>query len=174
MSANTTDTPLPWVVKVLVLGAHKDENNQPIPKTAVCTIATGNMQGDIVSRDFLENQLGFQKSSFLELKGTEKRGAVGITGDIMLPKGAINLTWYQKKGSGDFRDMRFLIAPLSGTDIVIGAHSAWKYKLLTAPGLRGENVTTTQVGMSTGRKMRLTLCGKKGYTVFKFDAPDKD
>jgi hypothetical protein len=104
------------------------------------------MQGDIVSRDFLENQLGFQKLSFLELKGTEKRGAVGITGDIMVGKDSTSRCY---------------------------THSAWKYKLLTAPDLRGENVTTTQVGMSTGRKMRLTLCGKKGYTVFKFDAPDK-
>ncbi|PQE06883.1 hypothetical protein CJF31_00010951 [Rutstroemia sp. NJR-2017a BVV2] len=151
MSANTTDTPLPWVENVVVVGAHKDENNHPMAKVAVCTIDTGNMQGDIVSKDFLENQLGFPKSRFRELKGTEKRGAV-VGNNI--PEAAIHLTWYHKKGSRAFHDMRFLIAPHSDADLVIGAQSIWKYNLLTVPYLMSKNVAKEQVAMSTGNNKK--------------------
>jgi hypothetical protein len=84
MSANTTGTPSPWVEKVLVLGAHKDENDCSIPEVALCTIATGNVLGNIVSKEFIEKNLGFPKSSLLELSKTEKRGAVGITDHTMV------------------------------------------------------------------------------------------
>jgi hypothetical protein len=67
-----------WVEQVLVHGAHKDANDHPITKVASCAIATEDVEVNIVSKEFLENHLGFSESSFLELKGTEKRGAVGI------------------------------------------------------------------------------------------------
>jgi hypothetical protein len=70
--------------KVFVLGAHTDTDNQPIPQVAMCTIDTGNLQGNLVSREFVEKRLGYPKSSFRELTQREKRGAVGITEDRLV------------------------------------------------------------------------------------------
>ncbi|PQE32701.1 hypothetical protein CJF32_00008289 [Rutstroemia sp. NJR-2017a WRK4] len=124
--------PSPWIHHVYVLAARHDTQNHPVPKSAVCTIDTGNMQGNLVSRE-LVNRLGYSESNIRDLTQAERRGAVGITNDKLIPEGAIYLTWYHKRGTRVFHNMRFLISPHPHADLVIGAQSILKYDLVTAP-----------------------------------------
>jgi hypothetical protein len=93
------------------------------------------MQGNIVSRDFVENVLGFPSSSFGKMTKEEESGGTGITGEPHIPLGAIHLTWYHKNSTRVFRDMRFLISPAQHCDLIIGAWSIQKDKILDVPCL---------------------------------------
>ncbi|TGO18460.1 hypothetical protein BPAE_0382g00050 [Botrytis paeoniae] len=125
----------PWVLSVFVLSTRKDSDKQPVPKRAKCTIDTGNMQGNIVSRDFVENVLEYSEANFVRLTAEEKEGGFGITGDKLVPEGAIYLTWYHSKSTRVFHEMRFLISPHSQCDLIIGARSILKDNLLSVPNL---------------------------------------
>ncbi|KAF7949121.1 hypothetical protein EAE96_008290 [Botrytis aclada] len=125
----------PWVLSVFVLSTRKDSDKQQVPKRAKCTIDTGNMQGNIVSRDFVENVLEYSEANFARLTAAEKEGGFGITGDKLVPEGAIYLTWYHSKSTRVFHDMRFLISPHSQCDLIIGARSILKDDLLGVPNL---------------------------------------
>src|SRR5450756_826486 len=111
----------PWILPVYVLSSRKDTDKQLVPKEAKCTIDTGNHQGNIVSRDFVLNTLQFPKANFRPLTKEEENGATGITDHKLIPEGAIYLTWYHKKSTRVFRDMRFLISPYQHYDLIIGA-----------------------------------------------------
>jgi hypothetical protein len=89
------------------------------------------MQGNIVSRDFVETVLGFPASSFTKLTKEEEMGGTGINGDSHIPQGAISLTWYHKNSTRVFRDMRFLVSPTQYCDIIIGARSIQTEKILS-------------------------------------------
>jgi hypothetical protein len=93
------------------------------------------MQGNIVSRDFVENVLEFPSSSFEKLTKEEETGGTGITGEPHIPLGAVNLTWYHKNSTRVFRDMRFLVSPSQHCDLIIGAWSIQKDKILDVPCL---------------------------------------
>ncbi|RAL60734.1 hypothetical protein DID88_009840 [Monilinia fructigena] len=82
----------PWVLPVLVLSSRRDTDKQPVPKRAKCTIDTGNMQGNIVSREFVEKVLEYPESNFVPLTAEEKEGGFGVTGHKLVPQGAIYLT----------------------------------------------------------------------------------
>jgi hypothetical protein len=125
----------PWILPVHVVSNRQDTDKHPITKIAKCTIDTGNMQGNIVSRQFLEQVLEFPASSFIKLTEEEESGATGITGDSHIPQGAAYLTWYHKKSTRVFRDMRFLISSNEHCDLIIGAQSIQKDKILDVPCL---------------------------------------
>lgn len=130
-----------WVLPVYVLSSRKDTDKQIVPKEAKCTIDTGNQQGNIVSREFVLNVLQFPEANFRSLTEKEKRGGTGYTGHTMVPEHAIYLTWYHKKSTRVFRDMRFLISPNQHCDLIIGAHSIREHKLLDVPNLMANSNT---------------------------------
>lgn len=103
---------------------------------AKCTIDTGNLQGNIVSRDFVINILEYSEANFRELTEEEKRGGTTVTGDLFVPEGAIYLTWYHENSTRVFRSMRFLVSPHAHCDLIIGARSIVKDKLLGIPNFQ--------------------------------------
>lgn len=124
----------PWILPAYVVSNERDAEKRPIVQVAKCTIDTGNMQGNIVSRSLVE-LLGFPSSMFDKLTEEEERGGSGITGDLHIPQGAIYLTWYHNNSTRVFRNMRFLISPSDSCDLVIGAWSVQKDKILDVPCL---------------------------------------
>jgi hypothetical protein len=139
----------PWVLPVYVLSSRKDTDKHDVPKEAKCTIDTGNQQGNIVSREFVLNVLQFPESNFKPLTEKEKRGGTGYTGHTMVPEHAIYLTWYHKKSTRVFRNMRFLISPNEHCDLIIGVQSIREHNLLSVPNLmanpNGHHISRTAV-----------------------------
>jgi hypothetical protein len=129
--------PSPWILPVHVVSNRQDKDRHQITKIAKCTIDTGNMQGNIVSRDFVENVLEFPFTSLEKLTGEEQKGGTSITGDLHTPLGAIHLTWYYSSSTRVFRNMRFLISPAPHCDMIIGAQSIQREKILSVPCLMG-------------------------------------
>jgi hypothetical protein len=86
-----------------------------------------------VSREFVEQVLEYPQSDFRRLTNDEKGGGMDITGHTLVPEGAINLTWYHTKSTRVFHSMRFLISPNQHFDLIIGARSIQKHKLLDVP-----------------------------------------
>jgi hypothetical protein len=125
--------PSPWILPVYVVSNRQDKDMHTIAKIAKCTIDTGNMQGNIISRDFVETVLEFPSTTFLHLTDEEKKGGISITGDLHTPQGAIHLTWYHSSSTRIFRKMRFLISPNPNCDMIIGAQSIQKEKILSVP-----------------------------------------
>jgi hypothetical protein len=124
-------------VPVYVLSSRHSEQNVNIPKEAKCNIDTGNYQGNFVSRDFVENVLGMDRSIFAPLSKQESRGGIGIMGNLIVPEGAIYLTWYHKNSTRVFRNMRFLVLPYKTFDLNIGANSIRTLHLLDIPNFAG-------------------------------------
>jgi hypothetical protein len=133
MSIDETDSP--WILPVYVLSSRKDSSKQFVPKEGKCTIDTGNHQGNIVSREFVLNVLQLSEANFQALTKEEAKGATGITDHKLIPEAAIYLTWYHKKSTRVFRNMRFLISPYQHYDLIIGARSIREHNLLDVPNL---------------------------------------
>jgi hypothetical protein len=93
------------------------------------------LQGNIVSRAFVVDVLGYSESSFDKLTKVEEEGGAGVTGHKLIPGGAIYLTWYHNNSTRVFRDMRFLISDHPMYDIIIGARSIQKNNILDVPNL---------------------------------------
>ncbi len=129
------DDESPWVLPVFVLSSRTDTSKHNLPKIARCTIDTGNQQGNVVSREFVETVLEYSASNFCKLTEEEGRGGKGVTGHTLIPDGAIYLTWYHKKSTRVFRNMRFLISPIQNYDLIIGARSIKKDNILDVPNL---------------------------------------
>jgi len=125
----------PWVLPVYVLSTESDEYRHLVPKEAKCTIDTGNLQGNIVSRAFLVDALGYSEADFHKLTKEEEDGGTGITGHKLIPDGAIHLTWYHGNSTRVFRDMRFLISEHPMYDLIIGARSIKENNILDVPNL---------------------------------------
>jgi hypothetical protein len=117
-----------------VLSKQRDEDNKYKPLEAKCTIDTGNMQGNLVSQVFVEI-LGIAEENYHELTEDEKLGGTSVTGHTFIPKGAVYLTWYHQKPTRVFRNMRFLVLPGIGYDLIIGARSILKDNLLGVPNI---------------------------------------
>lgn len=135
----------PWVLPVYVLSTERDEYRHLIPKEAKCTFDTGNLQGNIVSKAFLVDVLGYSETDFQELLKEEGAGGMGITGHKLIPTGAIDLTWYYSNSTRVFRDMRFLISEHPMFDLVIGAHSIEQNRILDVP-----NFMDSEAGYDNG------------------------
>ncbi|TVY85404.1 hypothetical protein LSUE1_G000035 [Lachnellula suecica] len=129
----------PWILPVHVLSTRQDKDSHRISIDAKCIIDTGNMQGNIVSRSFVE-VLEYSESDFCPLNKEEEAGAMSVTGHQLLPLSAIHLTWYYKNSTRVFRDMRFLISPNEHFDLIIGAGSIQKNKLLDVPNFMVDKV----------------------------------
>lgn len=121
--------------------SNEKDGSHFVPKAAQCTVDTGNLQGNTVSREFLLNTLRYPESAIERLKDSEKRGGVSTTGDILVPEGACHLTWYHSKSTQVFRGMRFLISPNPRCDLVIGARSIERHNLLSPPNLMVDKIT---------------------------------
>ncbi|EPE30329.1 hypothetical protein GLAREA_13052 [Glarea lozoyensis ATCC 20868] len=134
----------PWTIPVYVLSTRQDKDKHQIAVQAKCTIDTGNMQGNIVSRKFIE-MLGYPESAIAPLTKEEEAGATSVTGHRLIPQGAINLTWYHKKSTRVFRDTRFLISPNEHYDLIIGAWSIQKDRILDVPNLMLDIITFTRL-----------------------------
>lgn len=93
------------------------------------------MQGNIVSRAFLVDVLGYLEADFHKLAKEEEEGGTGITGHTLIPEGAIYLTWYHSNSTKVFRDMRFLISEHPMYDLIIGARSVRENNILDVPNL---------------------------------------
>ncbi|RDW67565.1 hypothetical protein BP6252_08961 [Coleophoma cylindrospora] len=132
---NEMDHTSPWVLPVFVLSTRMDIDKHRLPQQAKCTIDTGNQQGNLVSQDFVENVLEYSKANFHSLTEEEQMGGTGVTGHTLIPIGAVYLTWYHKKSTRVFRNMRFLISPIKDYDLIIGARSIQKDRLLSIPNL---------------------------------------
>jgi len=128
-------TSSPWILPVYVLSNRQDKDKHHIPVEAKCTIDTGNMQGNIVSRKFVQEVLEYPESAFCPLTKEEEVGATSITGHRLIPEGAVCLTWYHKKSTRVFHNMRFLISPNEHCDLIIGAQSIQKHRVLDVPNL---------------------------------------
>jgi hypothetical protein len=125
----------PWVLPVYVLSNQRDATRHLIPKEAKCTIDTGNLQGNIVSRAFAIDVLGYSEADFKSLTKLEEDGGAGVTGHRLIPEGAIYLTWYYNNSTRVFRDMRFLVSKHPMYDLIIGARSIQKNNILDVPNL---------------------------------------
>lgn len=128
----------PWIIDVLVLTPQKNTDEGQARKIGRCTIDTGNTQGNIVSRRFVEKVLEYPKSSICELTPRERAGGLGVTGHKLMPEGAVYLTWYHKNSTMVFHDMRFLISGNSKIDLIIGARSCLEHGIQEAPNLMAE------------------------------------
>jgi hypothetical protein len=106
-----------------LLTARRDEHQHPILKEANCTIDTANLQGNIVSRAFLVDVLGYSEADFQKLTREEEIGGTGIIGHTLIPDSAIYFTWYYSNSTKVFRDMRFLISEHPIYNLVVGARS---------------------------------------------------
>jgi hypothetical protein len=106
-----------------------------IPKEAKCTVDTGNLQGNIVSKTFVVDILGYSESDFHDLTTEEEYGGTGVTGHKLIPENAIYLTWYHNNSTRVFRDMRFLISEHPMYDLIIGARSIHEHNILDVPNL---------------------------------------
>ncbi|KAH8672830.1 hypothetical protein BGZ60DRAFT_285843 [Tricladium varicosporioides] len=137
-----------WILPVYVLSTHQDKDKHHISLEAKCTIDTGNMQGNIVSRKFVEEVLGYPESAFCPLTKEEEVGATGITGHQLIPECAVYLTWYHKKSTRIFRNMRFLVSPNEMCDLIIGAQSIQKHKVLDVPNLMATFATVDKVAVT--------------------------
>ena len=166
------DSASPWVLPVFVLSTRKGTDKNDVPKRAKCTIDTGNMQGNIVSREFVVEVLGFSDANFHELTASEKEGGAGVTGDKLIPEGAIYLTWYHNKSTRVFRNMRFLISPHPHYDLIIGARSIQKHNLLDVPNLmtgRGEPGVTIVRKQGVESMFIFAITGTSDITKYMID-----
>jgi len=127
--------PSPWIVPVYVLSSQKDESRHFISKEAKCTIDTGNLQGNLVSKAFVTDVLGYLESQFQPLTKAEEAGGTGVTGHKLIPQGAISLTWYHSNSTRVFRDMRFLISEHPMYDLILGSRSIHQNRILDVPNL---------------------------------------
>jgi hypothetical protein len=77
---------------VYVVSNPQNAEKHSIAKISKCTIDTGNLQGNMVSRDFVEKVPDLPSSSFEKLTKEEESRGTGITGEPHIPLGAIQLT----------------------------------------------------------------------------------
>ncbi|PMD67562.1 uncharacterized protein K444DRAFT_18037 [Hyaloscypha bicolor E] len=146
----------PYILPVHVLSTQKDKSRHFIPKEAKCTIDTGNLQGNLVSKTFVIDVLGYPESCFQPLTKVEEAGGTGVTGHKLIPQGAISLTWYHNNSTRVFRDMRFLISEHPMYDLIIGSQSIHQNRILDVPNLMdGEhNVPNKEKGSEKLEELR--------------------
>lgn len=155
----------PWILPVFVL-SHNVVHEHHQPKSAQCTIDTGNYQGNVVSREFLFNVLGYPEDKLEEMTDDEKKGGVSATETQLIPQGAVYLDWYYGGSTQVFRNMRFLVSPHSFCDLIIGARSIHKHNILGYPILAlSAKPVPNVVAINNRRSMLLSrsLSAKRKY-----------
>ena len=111
---------------------------------ARCVLDTGSLQGNIIS-ERLARRIGFIE--YLPLKDGEEHGGKVVTGHIHQVKGAVRASWYHHTSPKVFVNMRFLVSESDGFDMLIGAASIYKEKMLPAPNFgTGYHDTTKKSG----------------------------
>lgn len=118
----------PWIQSVFVITM-----NNSVPVRAQCTFDTGNYQGNIASRAFLLEVLGYSESMFELLAPGEKAGGIDASGQTLIPLGAVSLTWYAGRSTRIFRNVRFLVSPHHHYELIVGAPFIEANGLLGAP-----------------------------------------
>ncbi|KAG4421006.1 hypothetical protein IFR04_005875 [Cadophora malorum] len=142
LGSSGDDLPNPFIRPVYVQSTRKNTSrSHALSMPAKCTIDSGNMQGNIVSRHFVLDILEFSEANFCELTEEEKQGGRTVTGELFVPEGAIYLDWYHENSTRVFRSMRFLVSPHAHCDLIIGARSIIKDKLLGVPNFNVGGVT---------------------------------
>lgn len=95
----------------------------------------------MASYDVVANILHNGEVVLLDLTPTEERGGICVNGNMIIPIGAIELTWKgADKGARIFRKMRFLVTEEGlkpPFQLVIGTKSLAKEKILGPPALIG-------------------------------------
>ncbi|KAI9643502.1 hypothetical protein NHQ30_008121 [Ciborinia camelliae] len=118
----------PWVIPVFVLSAKKNDK-QLIAILANCTVDTGNILGNLVSKQFVESLLELNTKP---LTRKERHIAQSIT-EGPVPEYAVYLTWYHKHSTRVFHNMRFLVTNETPYDLVLGARSIQKDGIMLIP-----------------------------------------
>jgi hypothetical protein len=133
----------------------KDTDRVQMKRIGKCTIDTGNTQGNIVSRTFVEDVLEYPKSAIRELTEEEKEGGSGVTGHRLVPEGAIFLTWYHKKSTRVFHNMRFLISKHPWYDLIIGARSIQEHGIQDVPNLMAASTDLVRIGRTVPQNLKV-------------------
>jgi hypothetical protein len=121
----------PWIPTVHVLSKEKDESGRFVEKIAKCMIDTGNLQGNLISKTFLEEHLGYTSSDYTKLKDSDDGHSV--SGHPVVPEGAVKLTWYHPSSVRIYRDMRFLVLENATHDLVLCAQAIEKHNIVNPP-----------------------------------------
>jgi hypothetical protein len=121
----------PWIPTVHVVSKETDEDGRFVEKIAKCMVDTGNLQGNLISKDFLEN-LGYSSSDYTKLKSSDRDGH-SASGHPIVPEGAVKLTWYYPSSPRIYRDMRFLVLENPSHDLVLCAQAIKKHNILDSP-----------------------------------------
>ncbi|KAJ4986324.1 hypothetical protein SVAN01_08141 [Stagonosporopsis vannaccii] len=100
-------------------------------KTTRCWFDTGCFQGNIVSKDIIE-ELGFDESDHIPLSTRERQGGKTMNGTIHNVDAAILLTWHHNT-SPKFKDMRFLISSTLDSTMIIGVRSIVRHSIMSPP-----------------------------------------
>lgn len=129
------DTECPWI---LTVHAVPPERGGKEHISARCTFDTGCLQGNIISKEFAL-KLGYIESDFKPLASTERSGGISATGHAHIPEGALYIDWYHNSSPRLFNCMRFLVSTNAQYDLIVGAFSICKHKLLSAPNLMVAN-----------------------------------
>lgn len=122
-----------WILNVHALSSPKAglaEEHQE----ARCTFDTGCLQGNIISKEFAL-KLGYTEADFKPLKSRERNGGTSATGHAHMPEGALYITWYHNSSPRLYGGMRFLVSSETQCQLIIGARSIQKHRLLSAPVL---------------------------------------
>jgi len=133
----------PWIPSVHVLSKEIDKDGRFVEKIAKCMIDTGNLQGNLISKNFLLQHLGYCESDFAKLKDSDRAGS-SVSGHPVIPDGAVKLTWYHPGSVRIYRDMRFLVLENATYDLVLCAQAIEKHKIVNAPNF-GDVVTSKKV-----------------------------
>ena len=100
--------------------------------TIRCLFDTGCFQGNIISKEFVED-LGFVEADYEPLTTREQYGGQTMNETIHFVEAAILLTWHHNTGPR-YRDMRFLISStLDSHRMIVGTRSIVKHNLLSPP-----------------------------------------
>jgi hypothetical protein len=126
----------PWILTVHAVSSEKIGTE--LHQQARCTFDTGCLQGNIISKEFAL-RLGYTESDFKPLRPKEKTGGTSATGHAHMPEGALYITWYHNSSPRLYSGMRFLVSSDTDCQLIIGARSILKHKLLSAPNLSVED-----------------------------------
>ncbi|KAE9364221.1 hypothetical protein N431DRAFT_104210 [Stipitochalara longipes BDJ] len=152
------DDNCPFIINVQVLPSSNAASKAH--QQARCTFDTGCLQGNIISIEFAR-KLGFTSADFKRPSSRERNGGTSATGHAHVPEGVLHLTWYHNSSPRLFRNMRFLVSPSEHFDIVIGANSILKYKLLAPPNLGVDSGITTVIPSSDKEYDKLRSAAEK-------------
>jgi len=126
----------PWILIVFAVSSAKVGTE--VHQKARCTFDTGNLQGNIISKEFAL-KLGYTESDFEPLRPKERNGGTSATGHMHMPEGALHITWYHNSSPRLYDGMRFLVSSETQCELIVGARSILRHRLLSPPNLSLED-----------------------------------